>query len=171
MPRLAVRRLALSATLAVAATALAVACRDVTAPSQDPATITYAPALNVNLAAMTRTASGLYYQDVIAGTGVTADSGKVANVFYAGWLANGRQFDSNRESGSTFGFTVGTGQVIRGWDEGVKGMRVGTRRRLVIPPSLGYGARSQQRIPAGSVLVFEVDLVSVTAAPTSGGGS
>jgi FKBP-type peptidyl-prolyl cis-trans isomerase len=153
------RRTLAAALLALAP--LAAACRDVAAPREDPARTTYAPALGVDLSTMTRTESGLYYRDVIVGSGAVADSGKVANVFYAGWLTNGRQFDSNR-GGNLFPFRVGGGTVIRGWDEGVRGMRVGSRRRLVIPPELGYGSVSQQRIPAGSVLVFDIDLVSVT---------
>jgi peptidylprolyl isomerase len=144
------------------------ACEKVTAPLEDPAATTYAPSLRVNLAEMTRTPSRLYIQDLAVGSGTVADSGYTITAYYAGWLTNGRQFDSNRNTGTPFGpIVLGTGQVIRGWDEGIKGMRVGGRRRLVVPPSLGYGGRTNGLIPAGSVLVFEIDLVSATAPATT----
>lgn len=162
--RNAVRRAARGGLLlsALAGSALP-ACRDVVVPLENPAATTFAPALNVNLAApgVVRTSSGLYYQDLATGSGEVADSGKTVRVFYAGWLTNGRQFDTNRENNRPLEFALGTGAVIRGWDEGLRGMRVGGRRRLIVPPSLGYGARTSGRIPAGSVLVFEVDLVSI----------
>jgi FKBP-type peptidyl-prolyl cis-trans isomerase len=158
-----VRRLA-AAALAIAALA---ACRDVTVPLEDPAATSYAPSLNVNLSApgVVRTASGLYYQDVAVGSGEVADSGKTIRVYYAGWLTNGRQFDGNRDDARPRDFVLGVGALIRGWDEGLRGMRVGGRRRLIVPPALGYGARTSGQIPAGSVLVFEIDLIGI-AAPT-----
>lgn len=159
--------LALSAIALLAATA----CEEVTAPLQDPATSTYAPALGVNIAQMTRTSSGLYVQDLAVGSGAVADTGQTVGTYYAGWLTTGQRFDTNRDSGRPFSFQLGRGQVIKGWDEGIKGMRVGGRRRLVIPPSLGYGGVTNGSIPAGSVLVFEIDLVSATAAAASGSGS
>lgn len=154
-----VRHLALW-SLGVAALA---ACKDVTVPIEDPAATTYASSLNVNLGApgVVRTASGLYYQDVAVGSGEVADSGKTIRVYYAGWLTSGRQFDSNRDASRPQEFVLGVGALIRGWDEGLRGMRVGGRRRLVVPPSLGYGARTSGQIPAGSVLVFEIDLVGI----------
>ncbi|WP_345785243.1 FKBP-type peptidyl-prolyl cis-trans isomerase [Roseisolibacter sp. H3M3-2] len=112
---------------------------------------------------MTRTPSGLYYQDVAVGSGAEADSGKTLGTYYVGWLSDGRRFDGNRDTGRPFTFILGTGAVIKGWDEGIRGMRVGGRRRLVIPPTLGYGPRTNGSIPAGSVLVFEIDLVTATA--------
>ena len=157
--------------LACAALALAggaVACEDAQVPMQDPATLTFDPSLGVNLGASTRTASGLYYQDVIVGGGAAADTGRIVGVYYRGSLANGRQFDARLSStGQPFSFTLGRGTVIRGWEEGLRGMRVGGRRRLVIPPALAYGDRTAGQIPAGSVLVFDVDLVSVTTPPTT----
>lgn len=146
----------------------AAACSDVTAPVQDPATVTFDPSLGVNLGASTRTASGLYYQDLIVGGGATADSGRTIAVYYRGALANGRQFDARPSTtGRPCTFALGIGAVIRGWDEGIRGMRVGGRRRLVVPPALGYGNVTNGAIPAGSVLVFDVDLVNVTSlAPT-----
>jgi peptidylprolyl isomerase len=150
--------LALVTTTAVGAAA----CREVTVPLEDPTSTAYAPALGVNIGASTPLTGGLYYQDVIVGSGASADSGKTVSVYYRGALSNGREFDSNRDGASPFVFRLGEGAVIRGWDEGLRGMRVGGRRRLVVPPALGYGARSLQFIPAGSVLVFDVDLVNVT---------
>lgn len=143
------------------------ACQDVTVPLENPTATTFATGLRVNLATMTRTPSGLYTQDLVTGSGAVADSGKTVGTYYIGSLTNGRQFDGNRDTGRPLTFVLGTGQVIKGWDEGIRGMRVGGRRRLVVPPSLGYGAKTNGQIPAGSVLVFEIDLVSV-AAPTTG---
>ena len=148
--------LALAALLAVAA-----ACREVVAPTEDPRTAQYAAALGVNVAQMTPLPSGLYVQDLVTGQGAVADSGKTIRVYYTGWLTSGERFDTNRGS-TPFSFTLGAGAVIKGWDEGVRGMRVGGRRRLVVPPALGYGNRTSGLIPAGSVLVFDVELVSVT---------
>lgn len=156
------------AALLVGSLAVA-ACEKVTAPLEDPASTTYAPSLNVTLANMTRTPSGLYIQDLATGSGTVADSGYTVSTYYAGWLTDGRQFDSNRNSGQPLSFILSGGQVIKGWDEGLRGMRVGGRRRLVVPPSLGYGGRTNGRIPAGSVLVFEVDLVNATAPATTTG--
>jgi peptidylprolyl isomerase len=152
---------------ALVALSFAAACEKVTAPLEDPASTTYAPSLRVAIGSMTRTPSGLYYQDLAVGSGEVADSGKTLGTYYAGWLTDGRQFDSNRDSGRPFAFTLGVGAVVKGWDEGLRGMRVGGRRRLVVPPALGYGGRTNGTIPAGSVLVFEIDLVSATT-PTTG---
>jgi peptidylprolyl isomerase len=166
MPRL--RRASFAALLALAVLAPA-ACREVTVPLEDPASTTFAPSLNINLGASgwTKTASGLYYRDVAVGSGETADSGDTIKAYYKGWLTDGRSFESNRESGQPFSFVLGTGGVIKGWDEGIKGMKVNGRRQLVIPPALGYGARSTGNIPAGSVLIFEIDLVGATAPTTT----
>ena len=106
--------------------------------------------------------------DVLPGTGAEASSGPV-QVHYTGWLhdpsqsdGHGRKFDSSRDRGQPFGFHLGAGQVIRGWDEGVAGMKVGGKRTLVIPPEMGYGARGAGGvIPPNATLVFDVELVSV----------
>ena len=129
----------------------------------DPATNTYAPALNVTLAQFTKTPSGLYLRDDTVGTGTTASVGQTVEVRYTGWLTDGTQFDSNADAGdSPLTFPLGTGRVIRGWDEGVAGMRVGGVRTLVIPPKLGYGSTgSMPDIPPYSVLVFRVRLLGV----------
>jgi hypothetical protein len=96
--------------------------------------------LGVDTARMTVTPSGLRYQDVVAGRGAEATAGKQPVVHYTGWLPDGKKFDSSRDRGEPFSFTLGAGQVIAGWDQGVAGMKVGGRRKLVIPADLGYGA-------------------------------
>ena len=108
------------------------------------------------------TGSGLQVVDILAGTGPEAASGQEVTVHYTGWLTNGTKFDSSRDRGEPFTFGLGRGQVIRGWDEGVAGMKVGGRRRLVIPPDLGYGSRGAGRvIPPGATLLFNVELLEV----------
>jgi NAD+-dependent protein deacetylase sirtuin 4 len=110
----------------------------------------------------TRTPSGLQYSDRKVGEGQEAASGDHVVVHYTGQLENGRQFDSSRDRGEPFEFALGAGMVIRGWDEGVAGMRVGGRRILVIPPELGYGARGAGGvIPPNSTLVFDVELLEI----------
>lgn len=116
----------------------------------------------IDSAALTKTASGLQYQDVVTGTGSTAGQGQVAVVHYTGWLTDGTKFDSSRDRGQPFSFPLGGGQVIAGWDEGVAGMKVGGRRKLVIPPDLGYGPMgSPPVIPAAATLVFDVELLEL----------
>jgi FKBP-type peptidyl-prolyl cis-trans isomerase FkpA len=122
---------------------------------------TFTPSLGVDLAASTRSATGLYTRDLIVGTGATANSGAVLRVHYVGALPGGFVFDDNVPGDTPFSFTLGTGAVIRGWDEGLVGMRVGGRRQLVIPARLGYGAAGNGTIPPNSILVFTVDLVSI----------
>lgn len=111
---------------------------------------------------MVRTASGLQYADTEEGSGREARSGDRVSVHYTGWLENGTKFDSSLDRGQPFEFVLGAGRVIRGWEEGVQGMREGGRRRLVIPPELGYGPRAVGGvIPANSTLVFEVQLLAI----------
>ena len=106
------------------------------------------------------TASGLKYEDVKVGTGDTAESGQTVSVHYTGWLTNGTKFDSSKDRGQPFSFPLGGGRVIKGWDEGVRGMKVGGVRKLTIPPDLGYGARGAGGvIPPNATLVFEVELL------------
>ena len=96
------------------------------------------------------------------GNGAEAGEGKVAVVHYTGWLTDGTKFDSSRDRGEPFSFPVGGGQVIAGWDEGVAGMKVGGRRKLVIPANLGYGEMGAPPvIPPGATLVFDVELLDV----------
>ncbi len=128
----------------------------------DPATSSYAAALNVTISSMTKTATGLYYKDLVAGTGATASAGYTVRVAYSGWLVNGQQFDTtDGKVPAYFEFLLNAGQVIKGWDEGVQGMKVGGRRQLVIPPDLGYGETGKNPIPGNAVLVFEVALLQV----------
>jgi hypothetical protein len=107
------------------------------------------------------TASGLTYEDLQVGNGATVKTGDTVTVNYTGWLQDGTKFDSSIDSGQTFDFTIGAGNVIVGWDEGVIGMRVNGTRLLVIPPSLGYGNSANGSIPANSTLIFEVQLVAI----------
>ena len=110
----------------------------------------------------TKTASGLEYEDLVAGTGDEAVTGKSVEVHYTGWLTDGTKFDSSLDRRSPFSFPLGAGRVIRGWDEGVAGMKVGGKRKLTIPPDLGYGARGAGGvIPPNATLVFEVELLKV----------
>jgi FKBP-type peptidyl-prolyl cis-trans isomerase FkpA len=118
---------------------------------------TFAPALGVDLTAMTKRASGMYVQDVTPGTGAVATRGRSVVVRYTGWLPNGKQFDSGEIS-----VTLGSNKTIAAWEEGLLGMRVGGKRRLVVPPNLGYGARGAgDDIPPNSVLVFDMEVTSV----------
>jgi len=105
--------------------------------------------------------SGVQKEDLTTGTGEVAASGDRVTVHYVGTLVDGKVFDSSRDRGEPFVFDLGTGQVIRGWDEGVAGMRVGGVRRLTISPDFGYGDRAVGPIPANSTLVFEVELLGV----------
>ena len=108
------------------------------------------------------TGSGLKYVDLQEGTEDVATAGQTVSVHYTGWLENGTKFDSSHDRKSPFSFHLGGGQVIRGWDEGVAGMKVGGRRRITIPPALGYGKRGMPPvIAADETLVFVVDLVGV----------
>jgi FKBP-type peptidyl-prolyl cis-trans isomerase len=110
---------------------------------------------------MTTTASGLQYRDDAVGDGAQAKPGDYVSVHYTGTLTDGSKFDSSRDRGDPFTFPLGGGRVIRGWDEGVEGMKIGGRRTLVIPPDLGYGARAIGPIPPNSTLVFEVELLGI----------
>jgi FKBP-type peptidyl-prolyl cis-trans isomerase FkpA len=105
---------------------------------------------------------GLKYTDDQVGTGAEAQAGKTAVVHYTGWLMDGTKFDSSRDRNQPFSFPLGRGAVIRGWDEGVAGMKVGGKRTLVVPPELGYGARGAGGvIPPNATLKFEVELLDV----------
>jgi FKBP-type peptidyl-prolyl cis-trans isomerase len=103
----------------------------------------------------------LVSEDLVVGTGATAAVGDTVTVQYVGTLTNGAKFDSSYDRNQPFVFRVGAGQVIAGWDQGVPGMKVGGKRRLTIPPSLGYGNQAVGPIPANSTLVFDIDLVSI----------
>jgi peptidylprolyl isomerase len=115
------------------------------------------PELNIDLSKMTRRTSGLYVQDIERGTGAVAASTRTAVLRYAGYLPSGKMFDSGEIT-----ITLGTNKVIRAWEEGVLGMRVGGRRRLVTPPHLAYGSRgAPPDIPPNAVLVFDMQLLQV----------
>ncbi len=152
--------MALAALIAVAQTP--------TAPAKKPATRTTAARPNPNVPTKvigpgTKTASGLQYWDIKVGTGATAAAGQKVKVHYTGWLTTGKKFDSSVGSGHPFEFTLGNGDVIKGWDEGVAGMKVGGKRQLHIPPDLGYGANGTPdgTIPPNAPLIFDVQLIGV----------
>lgn len=108
------------------------------------------------------TSSGLQYIDLTVGTGAIAQAGQTVTVHYSGWLENGKKFDSSLDRGQPFSFPLGAGRVIKGWDEGVQGMKVGGKRKLIIPSGLGYGARGAGgAIPPHATLIFEVELLGV----------
>ena len=114
----------------------------------------------------TTTASGLIIDDKVVGAGETAAAGQNVSVHYTGWLffggERGKKFDSSVDRGDPFGFPLGAGHVIKGWDEGVQGMKVGGKRTLTIPPNLGYGARGAAgAIPPNATLIFDVELLKV----------
>ncbi len=108
------------------------------------------------------TESGLQYIDLVVGTGRQAELGDTAMVHYTGWLANGTKFDSSVDRKEPFSFRVGAGQVIKGWDEGVGTMKVGGKRKLIIPPQLGYGARGAGNVtPPNATMTFDVELLGL----------
>ncbi len=108
------------------------------------------------------TASGLKYEVLREGNGPGAKAGQTVAVHYTGWLTNGTKFDSSVDRGQPFDFHLGAGQVIKGWDEGVAGMKVGEKRKLTIPPQLGYGERGAGGvIPPNATLVFDVELLGI----------
>jgi FKBP-type peptidyl-prolyl cis-trans isomerase FkpA len=108
------------------------------------------------------TDSGLKFEDLALGDGATAQAGQQVSVHYTGWLTDGTKFDSSVDRGMPFQFTLGRGMVIRGWDEGVLGMKIGGKRKLTIPPQLGYGAQGAGGvIPPNATLVFDVELLDI----------
>ena len=135
-------------------------CGSFDKPGSTGATSTSSP-MKVN-GAPTTTASGLQYWDIVVGTGATAAPGNTVKVHYSGFLTSGQKFDSSRDRGEPFSFPLGQGQVIKGWDEGVAGMKVGGQRQLRIPPQLGYGAAGAGgAIPPNATLIFDVELLEV----------
>ena len=109
-----------------------------------------------------KTDSGLQYWDIRVGTGETAKDGDHVKVHYTGWLTNGKKFDSSVDAHQPFDFTIGKGDVIKGWDEGVKGMKVGGKRQLRIPPQLAYGDQGYSGvIPPNATLIFDIQLLSI----------
>ena len=128
------------------------------APAMD---MEFADTLAIDLDAMTRTESGLYYEDLAPGSGLAARDGHVLDTHYTGWLTTGEEFGTSRD-GNPYSFQLGRHQVPRGIEEGVTGMRIGGVRRLVLPPALGYGPRGQPpTIPPGATLVYEIELLDI----------
>jgi FKBP-type peptidyl-prolyl cis-trans isomerase FkpA len=112
------------------------------------------------IAMSTTTPSGLIIDELVVGAGAAAAAGQQVTVHYTGWLTDGTKFDSSKDRGDPFIFPLGAGRVIKGWDEGVQGMKVGGKRKLTIPSALGYGARGAGGvIPPNATLVFEVELL------------
>ncbi len=126
--------------------------------------VTFDPSLGVNLAASTKTASGLYYRDITVGSGdsvrVGAD-GDTVFVRYQGWLRNAVKFDDNTGAANPFRFVTGLQSVIDGFEEGARGMKTGGVRQIIIPPALGYGSSGTASIPPNSILVFNITLTRV----------
>ena len=168
-------------TSLAALSALAIACGDAEAPAKPtPTAAAKAAAATTPSAAdaqaastgnvpgipqlsgtVQQTPSGLRYLDEVVGTGATVQKGQTASVHYTGWLTTGQKFDSSRDRGQPFAFPVGAGRVIAGWDEGVAGMKVGGKRRLILPPSLGYGAQGAPgAIPPNATLIFDVEVLA-----------
>ena len=153
------RRFALVFTLSVVF-GVASGCGSADKSSAPSATSTSSP-MKVN-GQPTTTPSGLQYWDIVVGTGATAAPGSTVKVHYSGFLTTGQKFDSSRDRGEPFSFPLGGGQVIKGWDEGVAGMKVGGQRQLRIPPALGYGAAGAgSAIPPNATLIFDVELLEV----------
>jgi peptidylprolyl isomerase len=137
-------------------------------PANPVATVNQSTPAPSNLTAMesnenqVTTASGLKYVEIAEGTGETPAKGQTVSVHYTGTLESGKKFDSSRDRNSAFEFQIGEGQVIKGWDEGLSTMKVGGRRKLIIPAELGYGARGAGGvIPPNATLVFDVELLKI----------
>ena len=112
-----------------------------------------------------QTATGLEYVEIVEGTGARPKTGESVSVHYTGWLKSGQKFDSSLDRGQPFVFPIGRGRVIKGWDEGVGSMKVGGKRKLIIPAHLGYGqSGAGSVIPPGATLIFEVELLGITPA-------
>lgn len=127
----------------------------------DPRSIEYAPALGIDFSEMRMLPSGLWIKDDLVGTGAEAAATAPVTVHYTGFFSDGTIFDSSRPQNQPFRVTLGQGNVIPGWDQGIPGMRVGGRRVLVIPPQLGYGEQGYPgAIPPNAVLVFQVELLA-----------
>jgi len=163
--------LVLALTISPAAVIFAQTAPKQTAPKKRPVSVVSA---RPNTKAPTKvtgdgvkTESGLQYWDIVVGTGKVAKEGDGVRVHYTGWLANGKKFDSSVDAGRPFTFVIGNGEVIKGWDEGVAGMKVGGKRQLHIPPDLGYGENGTPdgTIPPNSPLIFEVQLLSIQEPP------
>jgi peptidylprolyl isomerase len=149
---------AFAAWRALAAAALVAGCAT-GGPPPDPASLTYAASLEVDFSRMTETSGGLWVEDLAEGVGRVAAQGTLVRIHYVGYLPDGTVVDSSL-GGEPFEFRLGSPDVIRGWNEGIAGMKVGGRRRLVVRPGLAYGSRGQPpQVPPNAVLIFEIQLV------------
>lgn len=128
--------------------------------SADPAQVTFSPDLEIDLPAMQMTPSGLYILDLAEGVGPVARSTSLVTVHYVTWLSDGSVVDTSLGA-EPFTFRLGGSEVIRGWNQGIPGMKVGGRRKLVVRPGLGYGSRGNANVPPDATLVFELQLVDV----------
>jgi FKBP-type peptidyl-prolyl cis-trans isomerase FkpA len=150
--------------LAIAAALVVAGLTGCSAEPNEPAAAPEQEAPQPSAASPGKTAAvtELKTEDTKVGEGVAAKSGDLVSVHYTGWLTDGTKFDSSKDSGTPFQFTLGGGEVIPGWDQGVAGMKVGGVRKLTIPPDLGYGpAGSPPVIPGNATLVFEVELLKI----------
>lgn len=148
-------------TIVLAVAALAVAYGDIATTGLAPSALAQATGSKMNVSS-----SGLQYSDSVEGTGASPRTGQRCVMHYTGWLyqngVKGAKFDSSVDRGQPFEFVIGTGQVIKGWDEGVATMKIGGKRTLIIPPQLGYGARGAGGvIPPNATLMFDVELLGV----------
>ena len=153
-------------TTRLLSTAFAAALFAAPAFAQDPKPAPAPEAAKKSESKMTKTPSGLQYEDTKVGTGASPQKGQTCVMNYTGWLwengAKGKKFDSSLDRGTPFSFPIGQGRVIKGWDEGVATMKVGGQRVLLIPPDLGYGSRGAGGvIPPNATLIFEVELLDV----------
>jgi FKBP-type peptidyl-prolyl cis-trans isomerase len=154
--------------LAVAALVVAVGCQQsksnttTTTEGTSSATTTTPTSETAAVGQEVTMANGLKYSELVVGTGTVANSGDRVSMHYTGWLTDGTKFDSSFDRGQPYTFALGTGAVIKGWDEGIKGMKVGGKRKLTIPPDMAYGANGYPPvIPANATLVFDVELMAV----------
>jgi len=148
------------------------ACSEKPAPPAQPAapapaaataaieSATFAPALGVDLAASTKAPSGLYYRDLVTGTGAAVANGQTLEMRYTGWLPDGTRFDGNEPDGPPLPFVLGQEGIIEGWNLGILGMRVGGKRQLIVPSALGYGPSGNGPIPPNAIMVFTVEVLS-----------
>ena len=138
---------------------IAAGCASSAGPAPDPAMVTYAAETGVDLSRMEETSSGLYIEEIAQGVGKNAMRGDRVRIHFVGWLPDGTLFDSTL-GGEPYIFELGSDEVIRGWNQGIVGMKVGGRRRLVIRPGLAYGPRGRSpQVPPNAILVFEIQLL------------
>lgn len=122
---------------------------------------TFDPSLGIDLTTFTKNANGLYFKELVVGTGTLAQDGRQVGVRYKGQLSDAFVFDENPPPKPVFSFLLGAGEVVPGFDQGTRGMRIGGKRQVIIPPALGYGSRGSGSVPPASILIFTIDLISV----------